>query len=204
MATPGERLIEIRQARGYASVTDAAMALGMARPTYYQHEAGIRPISRKAAERYARFFRTTLDWLMLGTGERDRRSSASEIIIPVLGLVGAGSGAGEIGDTSGYDPPDEITLPGEGFLAALVVIGTSMEPRFHEGERILYDTRPIVPNKLIGKYAVVQALDGRRMVKILRKGGSENRWNLESYNSPVEKDVKLLGIWQYLGVVAAR
>ncbi|HET6407155.1 MAG TPA: helix-turn-helix transcriptional regulator [Chthoniobacteraceae bacterium] len=68
--TPNERLRQVRSRR-YATAKEAAEAIGVKVPTYSQHENDTRNlggIPRKAAERYANFFKVSLDWLMAGVG----------------------------------------------------------------------------------------------------------------------------------------
>jgi phage repressor protein C with HTH and peptisase S24 domain len=66
--TPHQRLRFAREQAGYARASDAARAMGVEEPTYLGHENGSRGLSRAAA-RYARFFRVSLDWLIDGRGE---------------------------------------------------------------------------------------------------------------------------------------
>jgi len=127
-----------------------------------------------------------------------------EAAIPVTGLVGAGAAVEMIGDTSGHDSPDEITIPQPGRIAALKVRGESQYPRFQEGEFVLYDPEPVFPQTLVNRYAVVQVVDGRRLVKRLRKGSREGLWTLESHNAPLEHDVDLVGAWRVLGIMEPR
>lgn len=68
MRSPGERLKAARVAAGYESAPAAAQAMGVPEATYMGHENGSRGFGR-AAERYARFFRTTPEWLLYGRGE---------------------------------------------------------------------------------------------------------------------------------------
>lgn len=63
-----KRLQIARELAGYANATDAAKAMGVALPTYLGHENGSRGFKR-AAERYARFFRVSYEWLTIGVGE---------------------------------------------------------------------------------------------------------------------------------------
>ena len=65
---PYHRLRFAREQAGYASASDAARAMGVEEPTYLGHENGSRGLSR-AAQRYAKFFRVSLDWLLAGRGE---------------------------------------------------------------------------------------------------------------------------------------
>ena len=68
MTSAHERLAEARAAAGYETAADAARALGVREPTYFGHENGSRGLGR-AAQRYATFFKVSLDWLLTGRGE---------------------------------------------------------------------------------------------------------------------------------------
>jgi phage repressor protein C with HTH and peptisase S24 domain len=203
MTTPmGERVKKARLAAGYETGADAARALGMRVETYNRYENGSSKVTR-AADRLARLFNVDFEWLLHGRGDMRRHESGYNV--PVTGLVGAGAEVEMVGDTSGWDAPDEISLLGSDRLCALQVRGESQYPRFLNGEYVLYDRMSVTPETLIGQYAVVQTDDGRRLIKILRrspKGG--DRWRLESHNAPPEDDVQLIGAWRYLGVLPAK
>ena len=62
------RLKAARLSAGFDSVSEAARQLGVAVSTYTQHENGTRGIKAASAERYARRFRVSLEWLTLGRG----------------------------------------------------------------------------------------------------------------------------------------
>lgn len=68
MQQPYERLQRARELAGYENATDAADAMGVPRPTYLGHENGSRGF-KGTAERYAKFFRVSFEWLMTGAGE---------------------------------------------------------------------------------------------------------------------------------------
>jgi len=72
MADPAKRLREAWTAAGYETAPAAADAMGIPQPTYMAHENGSRGFSR-SAERYAKFFRTTPEWLLFGSGAAERR-----------------------------------------------------------------------------------------------------------------------------------
>jgi transcriptional regulator with XRE-family HTH domain len=85
MSNPNERLRQVREAR-YATAVEAAEAIGTKVSTYIQHENGIRgsgSIPRAAAERYAKFFRVSLDWLLSGKGTMPVEETLSTIMLPV-------------------------------------------------------------------------------------------------------------------------
>lgn len=62
------RLKAARKDAKYASVGEAAAALGIRYPTYAAHENGSRAFDNAAAALYARRFRVSLDWLLTGKG----------------------------------------------------------------------------------------------------------------------------------------
>ena len=63
-----KRLQSARELAGYETATNAANALGVPPATYLGHENGTRGFNTKA-ERYAKFFRVSYEWLMTGAGE---------------------------------------------------------------------------------------------------------------------------------------
>jgi hypothetical protein len=81
--TPGDRLRSARVSAGYQTAADAASAMGVAISTYVSHENGARGLGR-AAERYARFYRVSLDWLVAGSGEPRSLDSRVHALPPDL------------------------------------------------------------------------------------------------------------------------
>lgn len=80
METKGDRLKQAREARGFSSAARAAEALGVPYGTYSGHENGARGFKDVEAERYARFFRVSVGWLVSGEG----------FTIPLISWVSAG------------------------------------------------------------------------------------------------------------------
>lgn len=66
METPGDRLKQSRVRAGYSTAKSAAEAMGLPIATYIQHENGVRGIPATKAERYAKFFRVTPEYLLYG------------------------------------------------------------------------------------------------------------------------------------------
>ena len=197
MPDPAARLRRAREAAGYRSATDAAAALGVPVPSYTHHENGTRNLGR-SVERYAKFFRVSLEWLLTGKG--DMKAKDSRIVLPILGKVGAGARVDMPDDPQGI--PDlgdiEITLDGDFIFE---IEGDSQWPRYLPGERIIVEGQPRPPDRLVNGYAVVQVNgDGRRLLKMLRRGRTPGRFRLESHNAPPEEDVELLAAWRVKGV----
>jgi phage repressor protein C with HTH and peptisase S24 domain len=194
-----ERLQLARAEAGFERPTQAARAYGWVVSTYLGYENGDREPSKETARRIAEAYRVSLDWLLSGRGAmRGRRQS-----IPVAGSVGAGAVVEIAEEPPSIAAQDTLTLPGDGEIAGLLVRGDSQWPRFLDGEFILFDPRPANPADLVGQYAIVQTLDGRRMIKTLQRSPGGDLWRLESHNARPEDDVELLGAWRYLGVLPA-
>lgn len=63
-----DRLRAARAKAGFDTAKEAAEAMGVAVASYIQHENGTRGFRRDSAEKYARRFRVSPEWLMLGRG----------------------------------------------------------------------------------------------------------------------------------------
>ncbi len=194
------RLKSARLAKGLESGAAAARFLGLPEPTYAAYENGSNGYARHARD-FARRFGVSLEWLLSGRGEMRPARTAEGLSIEIDGLVGAGGAVQEIGDPT--EPAGSVDLPTGLNIGALVVRGESQWPRFLDGETVLYDRRPVLPQEMIGRYAVVQTEDGRRMLKIVKRGSREGVYTLASHNAPDEENVRLIGAWRYLLTLAA-
>jgi hypothetical protein len=72
MATASDRLKQAREAAGFVSAREAALAMDLSYDTYAQHESGIRGYPAKKAEIYARRFRVSPEWLLYGKGDEPK------------------------------------------------------------------------------------------------------------------------------------
>lgn len=94
MSDVSERLITARKNAGYASAADAARALGVKPSTYFSHENGSIGLRAVVAEKYARKFRVSLDWLLSNRGPMTGNGAEAYTIdtpgLPLLGYIQAG------------------------------------------------------------------------------------------------------------------
>jgi SOS-response transcriptional repressor LexA len=146
VSTPHDRLKWARKNAGYEEdASEAARALGVKESTYLGHENGSRGLSRAAA-RYARFFRVSLDWLLAGRGEpisappprRAAKGAAGVVEIPLLSWVNAGA----LADPQTQIPVEDVPLLafadlGRGDFFALKVQGDSMDRLSPDGSTIV-------------------------------------------------------------------
>lgn len=199
MTTIHNRLKRAREAAGYGTAADAARAMGAKTTTYQGHENSGRGLRVPVLERYAKFFRVSPEWLMTGKPTPEPKTDYPRVMIH--GYVKGGAEIEEAPAEMFMRQKDFLELWNVGQVGALEVEGDSMRPRFLPGEFILFETSPRLPAELIDQYAIVQTLDGRRMIKILRRGRSEGKWRLDSHNAEPMEDVELLAAWRYCGVV---
>ena len=189
MKTPGERLIWARLNRtDFTSGTDAARAFGWTVSTYLGHENGDRNPSRAAAERYAARYGVRWEWLLTGQG-----NPVAPNIVSVMGRIGAGA---EIMPDFEQLPPDglyQIEVPIEipHDAIAFEVEGDSMWPRYDGGDVVICWREGTDVRQVIGWEAAVRTADGRRYLKRILEGGAPRTFDLESYNAPIIRGVKL-------------
>lgn len=121
---------------------------------------------------------TTVNWLLTGIDPN--------MTVRLAGFVGAGQeiyqfdegGAGYVEAPPGAVPETE----------AVEVRGLSMYPLYEEGT-ILYYSRQLSPDRLVGKRCIVRLEDDRTLVKSLRRGSGPGLYTLVSLNAPDIEDV---------------
>lgn len=97
--------------------------------------------------------------------------AATPRMVPIVGLVGAGSVAALF--SSGQGPFDEVEPPHDAtdHTVGLGIRGASLGPAFDEGVVFYDDVRSPVTPDLHGRLCVVGLPDGRVLVKLLRSAG---------------------------------
>ena len=198
MDSMGERLRKARETN-FASARKAAIRHGWTVSTYTAHENGQNDYDEETAREYGRAFNVSAGWLLTGEGPADRQS-----IVGVKGLVGAGgtidTGPEQIpADGDLYQIEVPFPLPPDAF--ALQVRGESMFPRYDSGDVIVCVRRSISPNELVNREAAVETTDGSRYLKRLLKGSRKGLFDLESFNAPPIRGVRLQWASPVYGVV---
>jgi phage repressor protein C with HTH and peptisase S24 domain len=143
MKEPFERLKELRQKNGYRTAGDAARAYGWNELTYRSHENGTRGIKPAIAERYARAFRTSAEYILFGKSaprynaqtESNTFSSLQDAASqsPVYGCPTSGKARIAIirDKVISYRAQSDATIGPNGFY--IRVVDDSMEPKFEAG-----------------------------------------------------------------------
>ncbi|HEX3747629.1 MAG TPA: helix-turn-helix domain-containing protein [Bryobacteraceae bacterium] len=131
----------------------------------------------------------------------------NDLRIPIVGEVGAGGEVYPLDDLplmpKVIDPADEeyincewVEAPPGIFstgIVALRVKGNSMLPFMPEGTVVYYAQRYDggAPDHCLASLCVVQMRDGRTLLKMVRKGQTHGRFDLQSYNMDTITDVEL-------------
>lgn len=125
------------------------------------------------------------------------RLTGAAAMVPILGSIGAG---GEVlfstdPDSELHGEFDKVPRPPlvVGRLMALRVCGSSMLPKYEDGE-VIYVRRDhdgLQPS-YIGRYCAVRTSDGGTYLKILATGSEPGRYTLRSLNAPDMENVEVV------------
>lgn len=133
------------------------------------------------------------------------------LTVPVVGNIGAG---GEV--LFSLDPDQELGAEApavprpplvSGRIMALVVVGSSMLPKYEDGE-VIYVHAPAndghIPDGAVGSYCAVRTADGGTYLKVLSKGTEPRRFTLRSLNAPDMENVEVVWASPVLFVMPKR
>lgn len=116
--------------------------------------------------------------------------------VPIVGKIGAGGSVVFVAvqDDEQVDPEDTVLRPPgiSGKLVALEVEGSSMLPKYHDGD-ILYIQRNHegILEEDIGDDCAVRLKSGETYVKQLVRGSEPERFTLRSLNAPDMENVEV-------------
>lgn len=136
-----QRLTKARLHAKFETASDAARALGVKPQTYYAHENGNSGLRAAVAEKYARKFKVSLDWLLTGRGEMSPGGAIpyeNEVEgLPLLGNIQAGHWV-EITDVQEGTNPEMVPVVRDQRFPhanqyALRVVGDSMDLDYPDG-----------------------------------------------------------------------
>ena len=119
-------------------------------------------------------------------------SENTHAVVPLVGYIGAGAEVFAIDDHEKGDGLEMIPAP-PGMLngIALIVRGTSMTPKYDDGEVIFIEKTVYAIDSLIGENCYLQLPDGRSYLKKLQYGSRPGLYSLISYNAPPIIDVPI-------------
>lgn len=174
-----DRLRQARE-RHYKSARQAAAAMGVPYGTYSGHESGSRSPDLGTLDRYARFFRASVEWLAFGKAEAETMPDISAAghnlatthvdVVPVVGVVEAGAFR-VVDDLSQIEPDDfeGLTVPRDARYFgmrcfAFEVRGDSMDRVIPNGSYVvavdIVDYADRYGPVASGRYVVVERTNG--------------------------------------------
>ena len=150
--------------RGWGTLRQAEMYLGISRSSLSEYLSGGGYPNRKTLKRLAAFFITPLQDLAAMIPEPD---TTPPLLVPEVPQP-FGAGAGSFSELVHWPYQPKDYERGHRFIAVHVV-GDCLEPRIHSGDRVIVDKDASPRN---GDVVVVQ-IDGESLVKIYetRNGG---------------------------------
>lgn len=179
------RLVWARKEAGFKGPQQVAERFGFNVNNYKAHEQGRNGFSAAVGEQYADAFGVSREWLYLNLGSptdvgpRERR-------VQLAGYVGAGQAVYQFDEGGAGDvesPPGAVPE-----TVAVEVRGDSMLPLYEDGT-VLFYSKQLPPDSMLGKRCVVRLEDERVLVKTLRRGSDEGLYSLLSLNAPDIEDV---------------
>lgn len=156
------RLKELRLAHDVSQKVIAEV-LDCSTVVYNRYENGTRTPSMETLQRLANYYNVTVDYL-IGNSNCIRTSDA--VRIPVVGSVQAGIPTEAIEDVLDWEEISAKTAS-QGDYIGLKVKGSSMEPRFIDGDTVIVRRQPDVES---GEVAIVFVNgDEATMKKVIKK-----------------------------------
>lgn len=159
----------IKQARMKAQISQDELAkrLGYkSRSTIAKIESGENDLTQKKVAAFAKALNVSIDFLM--DGNRNENNSQGTRI-PVLGTIVAGIPITAVENIIDYEEiSQEMAKTGEYF--ALVVKGSSMEPKIYEGDVVIVKKQSTVDN---GDIAIVLVNGNEATIKQIQRSQSE-------------------------------
>ena len=186
----GARLRALRLAKGL-SQGDLARLIGRHQTVIGPYERDEYEPSRETVERLAGLLDTSPEYLYFG---RDPRRSA----IPLAGTLGA---MGLLEPETDRDRAIALTLKDEQLLAFLVR-DDSMAPVLRPGQLALATAAGRPPDGELGRDALVDLVDGRRLLRRLGPSADPERFDLAAYNAPALPGVAVSAVRPVLGVLS--
>jgi hypothetical protein len=182
---PASILTKLREAREL-TLQQVGDAIGTSRSNVFKYENHMDRLDQGWAKKFATFFK--IDPAMLMYGDKAP-------MVPVVGYVGAGATVELVDPYPKGGGLKEVACPrglNPGKTIAVIVRGDSQAPMITDGWLIFYSRDP-EPDAMsvLGKLCIVKQVNGTVMLKRVRRGPSNGRYNLESANAPMIEDVAL-------------
>lgn len=149
----------------------------------------------------------SVDWLnrlapILGVKPTDIIAENKQLMVPILGYVGAGEVVFSTEDDQTLEEVEFPLIHQHPNIVGVKVRGDSMLPVYRNGDVIFYDEKKFADfETFIGKDCIVRLLDGRTYLKELQR--NNNSYLLLSYNAPPLLNIKIDWIARVLWIQRA-
>lgn len=190
------RIKELRESKGM-TLEELAGETGLSTSYVQRLENDNRNLAVKHFDAFARALGVTARELV--------PAEDGSTTVKVVGRIGAGQ---EILPEFEQLPPDglfqiEVPFPVPDNTLAFEVEGQSMWPRYDPGDVVLCWKEGTNAAEVVGWEAAVMTDRGQRYLKRITHGSKAKLFNLESFNAPVIRDVRLQWISKVQAVVRA-
>lgn len=135
------RIKELRKERKI-TLEKLAAGLNLSTTAIFQYEKGIREASYETLKNIADYFNVSIDYLLGNEGTKTQ----SLIRIPVLGTIPAGIPLEAIEDVLDYEDISPEMLNGGKEYFALKIQGSSMFPKYLEGDIVIFQKQDYCDN----------------------------------------------------------
>lgn len=183
----GARLRALRLARSL-SQGELARQIGRHQTSIGPYERGEYAPPRGVLERLAQALDTTPEYLLFG---RDPR----RITVPLVGRAGPGGLVAELAPTT---PP--VRLADE-LLSALLIADDAMAPRLRSGQIALVRAVAVPAGDCLGRDALVELEDGRRLLRHVLPAAEPTRFDLALASGATLRSVVVVRAQPVLGVL---
>ena len=147
------------------SQADVAKQLGITQQAYANYERGVREADYNTLNKLAVIFNVSTDYLLGRDAFPTSADKENGVWVPVLGSVQAGVPSEAIQDITDYEDISNITSCGQDYFA-LKIKGSSMEPRFLEGDVVIVKKQSDVKD---GEIAIVLVNGDEATCKKIKK-----------------------------------
>lgn len=121
----------------------------------------------------------------------NRNAPQRTMVVSLVGIVGLGEIIEWVGGTDMTLGEIELPFPVKEGCVALEARGDSQFPRVKNGEILVVQFNNLTADDMVGQEAVVRLRDGTYLMKTIRRGYDQNRFNLESFNAPLRENVEI-------------
>jgi transcriptional regulator with XRE-family HTH domain len=191
--TRGDRLRELRLARGYVKLAPTARMIGVNPTTMTHHEKGLREITRRQAEIYGAFFRVPASFILFGD------DLPAQNLVPIVGRIIAGGRVEEMPTTDNEIKRVAVPAAQNQELEAYAVTGDELYPAYFPGDVVFCAKGTgrggkIERLEINDRECIVITASGDKQIRVVKAEPNE-RYSLFGPHAPPQFHVRLRAAW---------